>query len=300
MSSDESNENAADIKLRKIDRLNVAATVAPVLRGKKKPRRITTVDEDGKPVRVITDVELAKQVLKRADIEFSVQDGVRPKQIVCELCGSLVNVARSARVPRRCRKCVGGICVTCGAGLSDKASCPSSVKKRGGPALYCRVCANRPENFGPRRMAVTEKLVRHMRSLSPEEKGARASLAHAKRSPEERSAAARKGGLAATRSETQPKKLSRLSSAAKERRQQARLYDGFGRSQSLREWAEEFGVPYPRLHARVSKLGLTLEQALTMPVHFTRQSSWPPPPPKNVDQIERPVKPRKPEKNDSK
>lgn len=95
--------------LSKADRLAIGGTVAPVVRRQaEKPRVVTVVGKDGQPVRQTTHVEVAKSVLARAEIEFSVQPGKRPEFIVCEVCGRPVKVPQKGRVPVRCRlRCEG-------------------------------------------------------------------------------------------------------------------------------------------------------------------------------------------------
>ena len=74
-------------KLSKVERLAIGTAVAgPVRQQAKAPRKVTLVGKDGAPVGVTDSVEVAKSLLARSEIEFSVQDGKRPDVIVCRNC----------------------------------------------------------------------------------------------------------------------------------------------------------------------------------------------------------------------
>jgi hypothetical protein len=64
---------------------------------------VTVVGKDGKPVGETTSVEVAKAVLARSEIEFSVQPGKRPSVVSCSVCGYPVKVASTGAIPTRCR-----------------------------------------------------------------------------------------------------------------------------------------------------------------------------------------------------
>ena len=90
--------------LSKADRLAIGGAVAPAVRRQAgAPRVVTVVGKDGQPVRQTTAVEVAKSVLARADVEFSVQEGKRPAYVVCAMCGRAVPVPVKGRVPSMCR-----------------------------------------------------------------------------------------------------------------------------------------------------------------------------------------------------
>lgn len=44
-----------------------------------------------------------------------------------------------------------------------------------------------------------------------------------------------------------------------------------GKTQSLRAWAEELGMPWPTLYDRINRNGWTIEEALTIPLGARRQ-----------------------------
>lgn len=102
------------------EKLAVAGAVAPVLRQRaSKGRKVILTDANGKPVKEATDVDVAMGLLRRADIDFSVQPGERPKWVRCRLCGLPVEVKSMGIVRRRCiRK---GSCVDCGRPLSPRS-----------------------------------------------------------------------------------------------------------------------------------------------------------------------------------
>ncbi len=92
--------------LSKADRIAIGGAVAPIVRRQAEaPRVVTVVGKDGKPVRKTTSAEVAKAVLARSDIEFSVQEGKRPTVIVCEDCAAVARVPTAGRVHTRCRGC---------------------------------------------------------------------------------------------------------------------------------------------------------------------------------------------------
>jgi hypothetical protein len=93
--------------LSRIEQLEIAGAIAPVLRDRLhsgRVRTITVVDKDGKPVRKISDVELTSKLASRAKIEMAVAAGQRPKAIVCQ-CGMLRMVPKRGVVPVSCVKC---------------------------------------------------------------------------------------------------------------------------------------------------------------------------------------------------
>jgi len=103
-----------DTPLSKADRLAIGGAVAPAVRQQAEgpARAVTVVDKDGRPVRKTTAVEVTKAVLARSDIEFSVQDGKRPKWVKCETCGAPVRANKKGRIRVVCRggtyKCACG------------------------------------------------------------------------------------------------------------------------------------------------------------------------------------------------
>jgi hypothetical protein len=120
-------QDAKAQELSKAQRLAIAGIVAPHLRAARKPRIITTTDAEGRPVRTITDVELAQTMLRRADIELSTDapGGVR----ACELCKVLFPAP--AVNAKRCYACRLGRCVDCAVPITDSR------------ARRCRPCADK-------------------------------------------------------------------------------------------------------------------------------------------------------------
>jgi hypothetical protein len=89
--------------LTKAERLAIGGAVAPIVRrAADAPRKVTVVGKDGKPVGETTSVEVAKAVLARSEIEFSVQPGKRPAVVSCSVCGYPVKVAPTGAIPKRC------------------------------------------------------------------------------------------------------------------------------------------------------------------------------------------------------
>lgn len=88
--------------LSKAERLAIGAAVAaPVRQQAKAPRKVTLVGKDGKPVGTTTSTEVAKSLLARSEIEFSVQEGKRPRFVTCDVCGLPVKVPANGKVPKR-------------------------------------------------------------------------------------------------------------------------------------------------------------------------------------------------------
>lgn len=117
-----------DLPATKAERLAIAGAVAPTLRQRAGAgRKITVVDKDGKPVRVTDDVEIAKGLLARADIEFSVVPGERPKWVRCSNCGKPIKVSVRGRIRRVCKfkkgqsACLARACADCGVPIDRRS-----------------------------------------------------------------------------------------------------------------------------------------------------------------------------------
>lgn len=117
-------------KLSAVDRLAIGGDVAPVLRRRAGTgRRITTVGRDGKPVRVVDDVALAKSLLARSEIEFSVIEGKRPAFVNCKTCGRPVKTSRKGNAVRTvCRQ------------RTHKCQCGSPVVGQDGVCGFGKLC----------------------------------------------------------------------------------------------------------------------------------------------------------------
>lgn len=89
--------------LTKAKRLAIGGAVAPAVRRQAAaPRKVTLVGKDGKPTGQTTSVEVAKSLLARSEIEFSVQPGKRPTHVACSQCGHPVKVRPTGSIPTRC------------------------------------------------------------------------------------------------------------------------------------------------------------------------------------------------------
>ena len=89
----------------KAERLAKASIIAPVLRSRP-PRTIHLVDAEGKVTGFTTDIAVAQSLLEKAKIEIAVDDGIRPSEVMCEVCGKLAPVAATGLVRKKCRACV--------------------------------------------------------------------------------------------------------------------------------------------------------------------------------------------------
>ena len=88
------------------ERLALAGAVAPTLRAAQE-RRIARVDADGNVVGYTTHKRLAESLLARQQIEIAVVEGVRPKTVMCEVCGLPAKVLKMGVVSKghsRCKK----------------------------------------------------------------------------------------------------------------------------------------------------------------------------------------------------
>lgn len=195
-------------KLTKADRLAIGAAVAPtVRRAADAPRKVTVVDKNGKPVRETTHVEVAKAILARSEIEFSVQEGKRPQWVKCKDCGAPVKVGRSGAVREVCRprthKCA------CGRPVTPKAGC--------GFGKSCARCTGAKKLAGIPRDERSARSTRHKREwwsqVAPEERSKRARRMCEATPAAVRQEIARQGGRAAMAKRT-PEKQAEISRRA--------------------------------------------------------------------------------------
>lgn len=91
--------------LSTVDRLNIASGAAPILRRRSRAvRKLRVVDANGKTLRVVDDVEIAKAVLARADIEFSMFG--QSALARCKRCGMpFERPKRNGRQDHHCERC---------------------------------------------------------------------------------------------------------------------------------------------------------------------------------------------------
>lgn len=139
-----------DKRLTKVERLQAGGYVAPKLRkakddaakGTKPQRRVAVVDKEGRVVGYRDLVDITKKLAERAQIEFDVQPGARPKTVLCEVCNSVVKVRYRSKVPK---KCWGGCRVPCSGGCGkiapSYAFTPKAVRQRRGLPWRCGPCA---------------------------------------------------------------------------------------------------------------------------------------------------------------
>jgi hypothetical protein len=129
-------------KLELTDRLRIGTIVAAPIRARAnngRARKITVVDKDGNAIKTITDVELAKSVLARADIEFSVEEGEKRLEGICVVC-ALLFIRPKGKKALRCPSCKNPKCRECGKQMSRKATDPVKIKKRMYALPLCRDC----------------------------------------------------------------------------------------------------------------------------------------------------------------
>lgn len=89
-----------------LETLAAATVEARVFLGRVKPRKFKTLGADGKPTgKEATTEELARGLVKRAELEHAVVPGRRPKSILCADCKRMVPVADAGSIPKRCVRC---------------------------------------------------------------------------------------------------------------------------------------------------------------------------------------------------
>lgn len=136
------------MRLSKADKLAAAGAVAPVIRQRAGVggRRVILTDAAGRPVRESTDVDVAKSLLARADIEFSVVPGKRPEWVRCKLCGEPVRQPNRGKVRTVCAR-KASTCVGCGKRLTPR----SGDCRSGDRCAACIVAQAKCNNRRPRR-----------------------------------------------------------------------------------------------------------------------------------------------------
>lgn len=151
--------------MKKVERLSVAAAVAPVLRGQAesvKKRRIYLTSPGGEVTGVTTNEELQASMLLRARIEFDVSEGVKETHRECALCGkpfALEGHGSQIRTCDGCRtrqtKCAGDGCEMVPPRSAFRASV---VAKRKGAPWMCVACRLKdPEHRAKRTEAMRRR-----------------------------------------------------------------------------------------------------------------------------------------------
>jgi hypothetical protein len=166
------------VSLSKLEKLKIAAIIAPAVREADRTKRIKTLDSQGRPTgKYVTQAELIERQFIRAGIEITrdPKKGVRPKALRCE-CGmpflvpARPNGKRGGRdrIPTRCARCeadhwrctnvIGG--KRCAKRLSQTIWSPSRRADRNGKPPMCRRCAitlGRPALEAAKAASVSQK-----------------------------------------------------------------------------------------------------------------------------------------------
>lgn len=125
----------ATLSSMKVEKLGVAGYAAPRMREKSnanRVRRVALTDAEGKITGYVSLEDVQKGLLKRQQIEFDTEDGVRPKYVLCQGCGDPIKVPRTGYVFYSCAKCRRGACEGCGKAHRKDA------KRRG--TKLCKSC----------------------------------------------------------------------------------------------------------------------------------------------------------------
>jgi len=226
--SDLNSEDAVP-KLTKVERLELAGYIAPALRRateKAKSRPVKFYNQEtGDITKHATHEEALKGLAKIYELEHTVQDGVRPRAVLCKFCGCPVQVpANGGGIPESCR----GGCVKCAHEGCDRlapksAFEPSKVKRRHGKPWKCaehfQTLEQRRANGKKAQSKLTpeERSEKARRATSPEQRIANGKKAQSKLTEEERK---ERGARAGKACKGIPKKL--ISETQDERRQRCR------------------------------------------------------------------------------
>jgi len=131
--------------MTKAQRLELAAAEAPILRNaseKTLARRVALVDKDGKVTGYTSGREVLKGLAKIQDLEHVVEDGVRPKTVVCTRCGKTVKVAPRNAIPKVCVRGCNLECATPGCKGTLTVATARRVALKGHDSM-CHSCACR-------------------------------------------------------------------------------------------------------------------------------------------------------------
>lgn len=173
-------------ELSKAERLAIGGEVAPVLRRRAgAPRKVTLVGKDGQPTGTTTDIEVAKSLLARSEIEFSVQEGKRPAFVNCKTCGRPVKVPKCGGLPKTCRS--GTYQCACGAPLKGNRC------RFGGK---CGRCHSREWSASLTPEQRKENGRKRWKTMTPEQRSEQARAATSGLTPEQRAENARSGAVA--------------------------------------------------------------------------------------------------------
>lgn len=138
--------------LSKAQRLELAATIAPVLRNateKTKTRRAKFYNQEtGEVTGEGTVVEALKGLAKIHDLEHTLEEGIRPKEITCRLCGRSIRVKACGPAPTTCtgalcqqEHCGGYAEIKCKKRPTQGAFTPRRLAARNGGPWRCKQCA---------------------------------------------------------------------------------------------------------------------------------------------------------------
>lgn len=180
--------------MNRADRLALAAVEAPILRSaseKTLARRVGLVDKDGNVVGYTSGREALKALAKAHDLEHVVDDGVRPREVVCQNCGKTVKVGKAGKVPSVCLKGCVRTCATrgCTNDIGIHAAREGARERR---SVRCKSCIGRASMTREQRQASGRRNVRVMHAgLTTERKRAAGRACQAKFTPEQRSEVAR-------------------------------------------------------------------------------------------------------------
>lgn len=143
--------------------LELAALDAAVFRSASKKtleRKINIVGKDGS-VRPGVGRDVLRGLAKIQGLEHVVEEGVRPKEVVCRLCGKTVKATTTGPIQTTCRSADGGcsrqkLCAgfgdtegKCERPIPKRAAFISANRQRGGQPWRCASCASKRRSADP-------------------------------------------------------------------------------------------------------------------------------------------------------
>ncbi len=211
--------------MNKAERLELAAAVAPSLRSasaKTLARKVTLYDpETGEVTGYTTGAEALKGLARIQELEHAVEEGVRPKAVVCKNCGRVIVVGHGGGIPSVCPLGCSRKCETAGCtGQLSVLTAKEKAKFR--DAVLCSRCSRRaaamafharqsPEEKAERRERIRAakntdeartlagvKARASASALTREQRAERARRSSASMTPEQRSERARKSNSSMT------------------------------------------------------------------------------------------------------
>lgn len=150
----------------KVERLALAAAVAPVLRRQTesaKARRVKVYSQEtGEVVTEATLAEVQAGILATARIELDTAEGVKDTHRECALCGVPFSLCGKNGMTKACDRCRLGQTVCAGDGCDaappKREMAPSKIARRRGALWKCKACRFKDPEFRARRAEASRRI----------------------------------------------------------------------------------------------------------------------------------------------